>query len=381
MTNELFQNNLPSDFWSINPVPTDELWQEAIDNAYEHLGFNNKPMDMKTLTNYVFEEKVHGDKVWHLDSIKKLYYLVKSILPRPFTLLLRRIYHSSESENQWYIDDRYVKFLWGMLDYIASQSHDQTLQFKPLWPENKPFAFVLTHDIEDAAGQQVVRELADIDETYGFRSAFFFVPERYPLDFDLIAELKQRGFEVGIHGLKHDGKLFFSQAQFNKRVDKINHYIEKLGAVGFSSPFTHRHGYWMQKLNIEYDRSFFDIDLYEPMPGGVMTIWPYQLGKYIELPYTLLQDFTLTHIMGETTPTIWLNKLDFIKRYQGMALLNSHPDYLDYHDTRRIYSEFLKEVSQMDCWHALPRDVARWWKKRQSMSIDESSLSLSIRHR
>ena len=67
---------------------------------------------------------------------------------------------------------------------------------------------------------------------------------------------------------------------------------------------------------------------YEPIPGGTMSLWPFFIGHFVELPYTLVQDYTLTSVLGETTPKIWLEKIDFIEKYHGMALSNSHPDYL-----------------------------------------------------
>jgi hypothetical protein len=122
-------------------------------------------------------------------------------------------------------------------------------------------------------------------------------------------------------------------------------------------------------LNIEYDSSFFDTDPFEPIPGGTMSIWPFFLGHFVELPYTLVQDHTLTIILRETTPRIWLDKVEFIKRYRGMALLNTHPDYLKDRDTLKIYADFLYRMKNSEgYWHALPRDVARWWRARSFSS-------------
>lgn len=376
MKYELFEKNLPKDFWAITPPPSDDLWQQAVDEHFHLLELPSAPAKLEELIPYVLSEDAYGNQVWELSRVKKLYYMLKPFIPRYVIRLMRRLYHTGGS-TPWYIDERYARFMWNVLQYVVDHSDASSQQFKSIWPQNKQFAFALTHDIEEASGMALVREMADIDEKYGFRSAFFFVPERYKLDFDVIAELKERGFEVGIHGLKHDGRLFSSKRVFNDRVKQINHYIEELGAVGFSAPFTHRNALWMQDLNVKYDRSFFDIDLYEPMPGGVLTIWPYQLGKFIELPYTLLQDFTLTQIMKETTPDIWLQKLEFIQQYQGMALLNAHPDYLAYETTRKVYIEFLEAVSQRDdYWHALPSDIASWWRTRQNQNISSQYIEI-----
>ncbi|MEP7217714.1 MAG: hypothetical protein ABI876_02295, partial [Bacteroidota bacterium] len=134
-------------------------------------------------------------------------------------------------------------------------------------------------------------------------------------------------------------------------------------------PFTHRHPEWMQMLNIEYDSSFFDTDPFETIPGGTMSIWPFMIGDFVELPYTLPQDHTLISTLGEKTPKLWLEKVDFIEQHGGLAMMITHPDYLLAPACFEIYEEFLKKMSaRTGYWHQLPAGVARWWKQR--LAID-----------
>jgi hypothetical protein len=160
--------------------------------------------------------------------------------------------------------------------------------------------------------------------------------------------------------------MFASRRRFKDEAGRINGHLRELGATGFRSPLTHRHPGWMQELEIEYDLSFFDSDPYEPMPGGVMTLWPFRLGGFIELPYTLVQDHTLDAVLRETTPRLWLEKLELIRSFGGMALLNAHPDYLRRPSVWNLYEGFLSRVTELrdEFWHALPRETARWWRQR-----------------
>jgi hypothetical protein len=241
------------------------------------------------------------------------------------------------------------------------------LRIRAFWPEGKGFVVVLTHDIESADGQKFVSTIADLEESFGFRSSFNFVTDLYRIDKGLMADLQQRGFEIGVHGSKHDGKLFNSQILFIQSVKQINESLSKFGAVGFRSPFTLRQPEWMQELNIEYDLSFFDTDPFEPMPGGTMSIWPFFIGHFVELPYTLVQDYTLTSILSETSPHIWLEKVDFIQAHRGMALINTHPDYLRKEINLDVYREFLQNIKErQESWNALPHEVATWWRARAS---------------
>ena len=86
----------------------------------------------------------------------------------------------------------------------------------PGWPDNKKFALVLTHDVDTAVGQQKCGNLAELEKRIGFRSSFNFVPERYSVPAELRDFLTAKGFEVGIHGLRHDGKLYESKRTFNR---------------------------------------------------------------------------------------------------------------------------------------------------------------------
>ena len=96
--------------------------------------------------------------------------------------------------------------------------------------------------------------------------------------------------------------------------NRINSYAKKWNAAGFRSELTFRQPEWMQALEIEYDLSFFDTDPFEPICGGTMSIWPFIIGHFVELPYTLVQDYTLTSVIGENSPRLWLEKVDFIKK-------------------------------------------------------------------
>lgn len=98
-----------------------------------------------------------------------------------------------------------------------------------------------------------------------------------------------------------------------------------------------------------------------------MSLWPFVMGRFLELPYTLAQDSTLTDVVGERSPRLWLEKLDCLARFFGMALVNTHPDYLRNSAHMCIYRELLENVRERSgCWTALPREVARWWRLRAS---------------
>jgi peptidoglycan/xylan/chitin deacetylase (PgdA/CDA1 family) len=372
MKTNLWTANHPRHVWQCEPDLSDKSWQTALINALPALELTDVPPDTDALLALTLGEARFGPGHWTLSFPKRMYYLLKPVLPRALTRVLRQVYSQTEKPKQdirWPLDPRYVNFLWETMKQLLCLVPQRELTIKSFWPQGASYALVLTHDIESNEGQKFVRAVADLEERLGFRSSFNFVPEGYPIDMDLVAELRRRGFEIGIHGLTHDGKLFNSHAKFEQCAERINGYLKDLGAVGFRAPLTIRHPEWMQALDLEYELSFFDTDPFEPIPGGTMSIWPFFLGRFVELPYTLVQDYTLTDVLNEETPNLWLEKVRFIRQYHGMALLNSHPDYLQAPSRFNIYSKFLHALREkQDYWHALPREAATWWRQRATAS-------------
>ena len=83
------------------------------------------------------------------------------------------------------------------------------------WPDGKKFAFVLTHDVEGPIGLARCRQLMELEKELGFRSSFNFIPQGdYRVSRDLREELTRHGFEVGVHDLYHDGKLYQNSREF-----------------------------------------------------------------------------------------------------------------------------------------------------------------------
>ena len=296
--------------------------------------------------------------------MKTVYYLLKPIIPWHVRMSIRRMMANR-------LRRRHVD-CWPI-----QKSAAKAPQNWPGWPDGKQFAFVLTHDVEGTRGLQRCKKLAELDKALGFRSSFNFVPEgEYRLPADLHTYLNQEGFEVGVHDLHHDGSLYRSLRGFKGQAQIINQYLKSWGAVGFRSGFMFHNLEWLKDLSVLYDASTFDVDPFEPQPDGVNTIFPFWVPSggpadgYVELPYTLPQDSTLFLLFKERTIAVWTKKLDWVAEHGGMALLNVHPDYINFKGretssefSAELYESFLKHVMnryQSSCWFALPRDVAKY---------------------
>jgi hypothetical protein len=171
--------------------------------------------------------------------------------------------------------------------------------------------------------------------------------------------------------------MFSSRATFDEQQPALRDSITRLGAVGFRSPATHRVFDWLGELPVEYDCSIPHSDPYEPQPGGCCSVWPFFIGNVVELPYTLPQDHTLFTVLGHRTIDIWLEQVERLVAANGLIQCVSHPDsgYLGDPEKRAYYTEFLAAMlDREDLWHALPRDVARWWRQRDAGEQDPRSV-------
>lgn len=294
-----------------------------------------------------------------------LYYLVKPFIPRRAQLAVRRsvtLRKRAKVRGHWPIDE---------------SAGNPPENWKG-WPDGKQFALVLTHDVDTGKGQERCFDLAKLEMRLGFRSSFNFVPRRYAVSPELRKYLAWNGFEVGVHGLYHDGNYFRSRDTFSRRAVLINQYLKEWGAVGFRAPCMYHNLDWIHDLDIEYDASTFDTDPFEPQPDGVRTIFPFRVNGspvrsgYVEIPYTLPQDFTLFILMREKSIDIWKQKLDWVAECGGMALLITHPDYMNFGASRPAYDEYpvknyieyllyIKRKYHGRYWHVLPRDMALYY--------------------
>ena len=105
----------------------------------------------------------------------------------------------------------------------------------PGWPEGKQFAFVLTHDVEGSKGLSRVPRLMDLEVRHGFRSSFNFVPEgEYAVSAGFTRKAIREGFEIGAHGLEHDGKLYAFKAGVCRQGEAHQRISAAMGCVRIS---------------------------------------------------------------------------------------------------------------------------------------------------
>ncbi|MGH9452517.1 MAG: DUF354 domain-containing protein [Terriglobia bacterium] len=308
---------------------------------------------------------------------RKAYYLLRPLLGVSARRHLQKIRLRGWNEIRfpaWPVDWTVERIHQKLLALALKAQDLDKIPFIWFWPEGFSSCAIMTHDVENSSGRDFCASLMDLDESFGIRSAFQVVPEkRYPVPKSFLDSIKRRGFEVNVHDLNHDGRLYVDHAEFRRRAERINSYARQYGAQGFRSGALYRNADWYDIFEFSYDMSLPNVAHLDPQRGGCCTVMPYFIGKLVELPVTCTQDYTLFHILGDYSTDLWKRQISLIREKHGLMSFIVHPDYLVAKRARDIYRALLGYLAQLraegNIWNPLPRDVASWWRQRSKMEL------------
>jgi hypothetical protein len=228
--------------------------------------------------------------------------------------------------------------------------------------------------VEGESGRDFCAGLMDLDESFGIRSAFQVVPEaRYSVQKSFLDSITGRAFELNIHDLKHDGRLYADHAEFLRRATRINNYVREYGAQGFRSGTIYRNADWFGAFDFSYDISLPNVAHLDAQRGGCCTVVPFFIGRIVELPLTCTQDYTIFQILGDYSIDLWEKQIALVRKNHGLISFLVHADYVIEQRARETYRALLEFLARLRTenivWTALPRDVAEWWRQRTKMLL------------
>jgi hypothetical protein len=311
------------------------------------------------------------------NAIREAYYWIRPLLPVPVRKHLQKVHLSGWQHlpfPRWPVDTTVDALHEQLLTLSIASAEVEAIPFIWFWPEGATAAAIVTHDVETDKGVQLSSYVMDIDESHGIYSSFQIVPrQRYEVTQKYLSSLRARGFEVNVHDLNHDGRLFRSWTDFKQRVVEINRHGREFGAVGFRSAVLYRHQDWYDLLEFEYDMSVPNVAHLDPQRGGCCTVMPYFVGNILELPVTMTQDYSLFYILNDYSLTLWNRQIDLILQKHGLLSVIVHPDYLGGGRATMTYRELLTLLAQLkqsqNVWVTLPREVNKWWRQRSKMEL------------
>lgn len=311
------------------------------------------------------------------EMLRRTYYLVRPWLPVSVRAPLQRAALRGWDKiifPRWPLDVTVERVFQSLLVLSMRARGIDRLPFIWFWPHGYRSCAIMTHDIETAAGLDFCSSLMDIEDSHGIKSSFQIIPEkRYRVSQRLLEGWRGRGFEINVHDLDHDGRLYNDRNKFIERVRKINRYGRDYAAAGFRSGTLYRNVDWYEALEFSYDMSVPNVAHLDPQRGGCCSVMPYFIGKVLELPLTTTQDYTLFQLLRDYSINLWKEQMHLILEEHGLMSFIIHPDYIISERPRKSYLELLEHLSRLRSeervWIALPGDVNRWWRERGQMSL------------
>ncbi|HEY1308707.1 MAG TPA: hypothetical protein VGF24_34425 [Vicinamibacterales bacterium] len=345
-------------------------------------GLVELPFDLSdvvtNLRQELYTQQAGGDWDWltTAPAVQHAYYFLRPVLPLPVRRRLQQVRLRGWERipfPRWPVDFSVDTLMRNTLAVLLRSGRTRSIPFVWFWPDGAPSCAVMTHDVEGPVGRAFCGRLMDLDDSFEMKSAFQVVPERGPDWKGAVDQFRQRGFEVNVHDLNHDGYLFHDRPQFLERAARINAYTRELGCRGFRSGAMYREQQWFEAFEFSYDMSVPNVAHLEPQRGGCCTVMPYFVGDILELPLTTVQDYSLFHILDDYSTAMWKSQIDLIRAMNGFISFITHPDYLVEPRARAVYTELLAHLQRLRCdgklWVALPGDVDRWWRSRRQMTL------------
>ena len=247
-----------------------------------------------------------------------------------------------------------------------------------IWPNNKKCAFISTHDIDSAYGQDKIENLFEIEKSLNIRSTNFWVTHLYKLNHNLLKWACNNGFEIGLHDYNHDGNLaMLNKDEISLRIDYCNDFIKEYFVNGIRSPGFLRSldFYQTVKNSFDYDMSIVDYSFLFPFTGdGCRTSFPFFYKEILLIPTSLLRDgeAVALGLHPEEILNTWINKYNWLKSKKSLIVLLTHPDkgFSGNNKMIEIYKNFLEYVTNDDeCWITTGKELSNYCKQNKDFFI------------
>ena len=310
-------------------------------------------------------------------SLRSAYYLLRPLMHVNVRKHVQRA-HLNGWRNlvfpRWPVDTTVENLNEQLLLLSMKAKGVDNVPFIWFWPDGARSCIVMGHDVERERGQSFCAELMNMDDFFGVKASFQLVPERrYKISAALVEGMRDRGFEVNIQDLNHDGHLFRDKEEFLRRAERINRYGQFYGARGFRSAVLYRNQDWYSALDFSFDMSVPNVAHLDPQRGGCCTVMPYFVGDVLEIPLTTTQDYMLFHLLNDYSLDLWKMQTEAIMQKSGLVSFLIHPDYVIEKRARGVYRDLLSYLQQLrseeQLWFALPGEVDQWWRARSKMRV------------
>jgi peptidoglycan/xylan/chitin deacetylase (PgdA/CDA1 family) len=343
-------------------------------------------IDNLRLERYAIDHNLNGTQPLSRKALRFAYYSLRPMFTVPIRRHIQKVYLRGWENRpfpHWPVDTTVENILESCLAMGMQTNGVSEIPFIWFWPEGAKGCALMTHDVETTVGRDFSAKLMDINDEYGIKASFQVVPEkRYDVPESYLSSIRDRGFEVAVQDLNHDGHLYSTRDEFLRRAELIRKYRKQFRATGFRAAILYRNLDWLPELDFSYDMSVPNVAHLDPQAGGCCTLFPYYIGKTLEIPVTTTQDYSLFHIIGEYTLDLWKKQSSLILGKNGLMNFIIHPDYIADEKPRQTYRDLLAYLSELraeqNVWIPLPHEVDEWWRARGEMQLVEEGGALRI---
>lgn len=215
----------------------------------------------------------------------------------------------------------------------------------------------------------------------------------------LLAEIADRGAEIGVHGYVHnDYRLLSKNAQFEQTKEAAAVFQQsRISFDGFRNPYlgwTEDSLQVFNALGFTYDSNEAvlheiinpdtlpehladgyrkSLALFQAIPCSAYTLRPHFEGPLLRIPTSIPDDEMLFDRLRMTDPQevgrIWSRVMQRVYDLGGVYVLNLHPEraVLCQEAIRILLST--AERQTLPVWIAALRDMAAWWKERSQFQL------------
>lgn len=251
-----------------------------------------------------------------------------------------------------------------------------------IWPPGKKCAFISTHDIDSAFGQDYIENYFNIEKELKIRSTNFWITHLYKLNHRLLKQAVNNSFEIGLHDYNHDGKLaMLSKEEIKKRIFLSDDFIKEYSVAGIRSPGFLRsiNFYNAIKDLFRYDMSIVDYSFLFPYPGdGARTSLPILFENLLLIPSSLIRDGEALALGLKTKEILnaWITKYNWLKSRNSLIVLLTHPDkgFSGTNQMLLLYKTFLEYVTNdHECWTVTAKELTNYLKQKEKHLIQISN--------
>lgn len=241
---------------------------------------------------------------------------------------------------------------WKLVIFLQEIRQKLALQQRT-WGNGKKAVLCLTHDVDYFEDYQQIDYIVEREQSFDLKSSFNFLTSwDYRIEKHLLKKLLNNGFEIGLHGDKHD--VAFGYRSKEEIITVIKKALDELGVevAGFRAPtlaITTNALEVLERLKFKYDTSILahQVGICFPYQYPGLNIW--------ELPLTLQDDFLFRdkNLTQEKGFEFTCGIIEAIIKLGGLVVLNLHPQICKANPI--FYERLLNFISQqVDVWKVTP---------------------------